>query len=326
MQIERKALYNLLRMNWLNDPTIDVKPWQVEDYRNHDTDGLFKNLSEMGLHLDKTSFLAYAETVDTPENLTDSFLVETELDPMQQDHIYLLIFEIWRRLVPEKMSLSIFCDELDHQIYLYDNEDPSSAEFIQDAIANLQVIIDENVDQGMKPDQIFESVSNSCANDLESFLYDFISEQIDNENFSYASELLEGFNEYLKGSKWFELLRVRLLETSDPEEAQEALRKIVQKAVKEEDLPYNFEVLSFIVQGGKREEFNRMVRKTVPFLEAEEDFQDLLAICGNYYRCLDEDQKEQAVQSLLDQRADLPSENSVNQDDPNLTELLKIIR
>ena len=33
MQIERRALYNLMRMNWQIDPSLPAEPWQVEDYR-----------------------------------------------------------------------------------------------------------------------------------------------------------------------------------------------------------------------------------------------------------------------------------------------------
>ncbi|MFQ5729798.1 MAG: hypothetical protein ACE5GN_05515, partial [Waddliaceae bacterium] len=169
-------------MNWLNDPNISSEPWQVEDYRNLPTQTLFQNLNERGIALDNARFINFTEMVDSPEDFTEILLEDTSFDLMEQDRIFLHIFELWRRLVPEKLCLSIFCDELDHQIYLYDSGDPSSAESIQDAIANLQMILDENFDQGMKPSRIFESVSAGCANDLESFLYDFTTEQINNDN------------------------------------------------------------------------------------------------------------------------------------------------
>lgn len=326
MENEPRTLYNLLRMNWLNDSSISAEPWQVEDYRAFATQALFQSLQKLCISLDRTSFVAYAETVDTPEDLTELLIEDVKMDPMDQDRIYLPVFELWRRLLPEKLSLSIFCDELDHQIYLYEEGDVTSAESIQDAVANLQMIMDENTDQGGKPSQIFEWVCTGCANDLESFLYVFIAEQIDNDNIPYASELLDGFNDYLKRNKWFELLKIRLLESTDSEKALDALRKIVQKATREEDLQFNLEVLSFIVQGGEKGEFNKMVRKTIPLLEVEEDFQELLSICGDFYRCLDEDQKEQTVLSLLEKRFQNNLRSPIKQKDTDLEELLKTLK
>lgn len=326
MEIEKRALYNLLRMNWLNDPSIKVEPWQVEDYRSLSMRELLQTLEVCGIHMDQQCFLTYAEHAESPEELTEMLLEDSSLEPMEQDEIYLLIFELWRRLLPERLCFSVFCDELDHQIFLYDKGDISAAESIQDAIANLQMIMDENSDQGLNPYEIFESVSVVCANDLESFLYDYIADQIDSGNIPYASELVDGLSQYLKGSKWFDLLKIRILEDSDYEAAHEELRKLVQRVVKDDDLAFNLEVLSFIIQGGEKGEFNKMVRKTVPLLRKEEDFLDLLAICCDFYRCLDEDQREQQVQNLIDNRADKGFQKPINPNDEDLAKLLKIIR
>ncbi|MGA8163746.1 MAG: hypothetical protein WB791_01830 [Waddliaceae bacterium] len=326
MEIELRVLYNLLRMNWLKDPNLSVEPWKVDDYRSMGIEHLFQKLKACGFVLDKNNFLAFAESIDTPEDLTERLLEDFDDDSIEKDRIYLLVFELWRRLLPEKLCLSVFCDELDHQIFLYDQGDAAGAESIQDAMTRLQMILDENVDQGGKSTEVFETVSSFCANDLESFLYDYIAEQIDNKNIFYSSELLDGFKEYLKTSKWFDLLKVRLLEFSDPEEAQEQLRKLVQKAAKENDMLFNLEVLSFIVQSGEKGEFKKMVKKTVPLLENEEDFQDLLTICGDYFRCLDEDQKEQTILSILEKRLEKPAEVAIDQHDPDVIALLKSIK
>jgi hypothetical protein len=326
METEKKALYNLLRMNWLNDPSIQVEAWQVEDYRSLPMQMLSKQLEARGILLDEGSFYAYAEDAESPEELAEILLEGLMLEPMEQDHIYLLLFELWRRLLPEKLCLPIFCDELDHQIFLYDQGNPSAAESIQDAIANLQVILDESTDSGIKPTEIFEVVSLGCANNLETFLYDYIAEQIDSENIAYAAELADGLGPYLKGSRWFSLLQIRILDTNDPDAAQDQLRKLVQKVVKDKDLSFNLEVLSFIVQGGEKGEFNKLVRKTIPLLETEEDFLDLLAICTDFYRVIDEDERERNVQRLIDHREANQPDSTILPDDEDITKLLKIIR
>lgn len=325
MDIEKKALYNLFRMNWLNDSSFQAESWQIEDYRSMPTKKIFASLHKLGFPIDQTSFLAYSEEVSSPEELTDLYLADTELDPKTQDLIYLLLFELWRRLLPERLCLSIFCDELDHQIYLYDKGDPAQAESIQDAIAKLQMIMDENVDAGVEPTEILQVVTASCANDLETFFYDYISEQIELNNRVYARELLDGLASYYKGNKWFSLLKVRLID-DDNDEMHEELRKVVQRAIKEEDLIFNLELLSLIVHFGEEEEFNKIVRRTVSLLQKEEDFLDLLSICCDYYRCLDKDQKEADIQKIIDAREQADTAQPLSPSDPDLARLLKILK
>lgn len=325
MDIQRRALYNSLRMNWLLDSSIRAEDWQVEDYRSTSLDEIFKRLHEKDIFVDKISFCALSNNVDSPEEMTEALLEEMDVTDKERDQIYLLIFELWRRLVTEKPSLSIFCDELDHQIHLYDQNQIDNTEGLQDALGNIQMILEENIDQGVKPEQVFETIKFGCAHELETFLYDYISEQIENGNESYASELIDDFEECLEGDIWFDLLKARLLADSDPETAEEVIKKLIQKSTKEADIDFNLEMLSFLVKGGDQGDFIKMVKRTIPFLETEEDFQYLLDICGDYFRCLDLDEKEQEVHNMLKQRAQQDLESPVNPNHPHLKELLKIL-
>lgn len=326
MEIGRRALYNLIRMNWLNDPTTVCEKWQVEDYRSLAMNQLFLKLQKLGIPWDQDTFLLYAQAVESPEELSDLLLKDTDLEPMDQDRIYLVLFEVWRRALPERMSLSLFCDELDHQIFLYDKGDVTAAESIQDAIANLQDLMDDHVDEGEDQRKIFQLISAACANDLESFLYDYIAEQIDNCAVNYAVELIDGLDAYIGNNMWFDLLKVRILEFEDPVQSQEALRKLLNKAVREKEFTFNLEVLSFVSQCGEKKDFNKMVKASLPLLKIEEDFQEILIICEDYYRCLDEDSKEKAVQDMLKNRSRFDPSGPLDQDDPDLQELLMIIK
>jgi len=69
-----------------------------------------------------------------------------------------------------------------------------------------------------------------------------------------------------------------------------------------------------------------MVRASVPLLNTEEDFQELLSICEDYYRCLDEDKKEQAVQKIMNGRSRYNRSESLDHDDPGLQDLLNLIK
>lgn len=318
--ISTRALYNLLRLNWLRDSSQQVEPWQVEDYRLLPLEILFQRLTLQGIHLDKRLFLQFAEETDTPEEMTEQLLQHSEVDETTHDQVYLVVFELWRRLIPEKPSLSIFCDELDHQITLYDTGEIANPETIEDTLSNFQVILEEHADDGGDPVELFETISHACANDLESFLYDFIAEQIDGNNISYASELLDAFSDCVSEVDWFDFLKAQVLSRSDPAAAQTILQQLIDDA---SSLEFNLEILSFLVLTGDYKDFVRLVKKTVPLLVSEEDFQDLLTLCIDFYHQLDEDETEKAIQTILKMRSGRDLQKTFVQTDTDVSKLFK---
>lgn len=325
MQIERRALYNLMRLNWLHNPNMPVEPWQVEDYRTMPLETIFERLRFHDIEFEKGLFIDLAADYDSPEDFTDAVLAEFDADTVTQDQIYLLLFELWRRLLPEKPCLSVFCDELDHQIHLYDSGNSENTEEIQDVVANLQVILDENIDEGADPLEVFESICGGCANDVESFLYDYISDQIESDHLSYAADLLDGFNNYVSDVKWFDFLRARHIAFHDQSAANELVPQLIQDSKDTPDLEFNLELLSFLVQGGEKGIFVGLVRKTLPLLQTEGDFQDLLAICIDFFHRLDCEKEEDSLQKLLRKRSHLHLEGVVNSKDPQINELLHLL-
>lgn len=331
MQLEKRAHFNLLRMNWEIDPaSFSVEPWQVEDYRSLPTHALFHRCHQLGIDLDRQSFQAYAERFDTPEELT-IFLVEEMLQSDSdieelEDKLYLPVFELWRRLVPEKQSLTVFCDELDYQIYRYDQGRSPTLEELQDALANLQLILEENAEEGNPPKETFAFVTSECANDLESFLYDFISDLLDDGDFSYANELLEGFRSYVSEPKWFDFLGIRIQFSHDILLARQQLEALIRKAKKEKDLEFDLEILTFMVQHVDRDLFEPFARHAASLIKTEGQFSDLLYICSDFYRCSDHEQKEKEIESILHSRESAGSEQSLSSDDKDLKTLLSILR
>lgn len=326
MDIQKRALYNSLRMNWLIDTKLQVESWQVENYREMTLPLIFSRLRQHGLDFNKESFCVLAEDFQTPEELNDNLLEEQEIDPETEDRIYLLIFELWRRLETDKPCLSVFCDELDHQIFLYDHGKTQNVEDLQDALANLQVILDENVDQGVEPIDVMEIVNEGCANDVVTFLYDFISEQIDNENFSYAQELLDNFIDYVVDAKWFDFLRVRIFSHTDPEGANILIEQLAQEACIDPDLQFKLEILSELIQEGEHKTFVALAKSSAELLETEEDFQDLVSICADFYRRQDDEKTERALQEILRERSKNSLDQRFTNKDKHLTRLLNLIK
>lgn len=325
MELNRRALYNSLRMNWVLNPTLEVEAWQVEDYRAMPLDQLFERLEDRDIRLNKSSLVAFADTVDNPEDLAETLLHDSTQEMAIQDQVYLIIFELWRRLLPEKPSLSILCDELDYQIHLYDQEQGSNNEGLTDVLADLQVVLDENTDEGADPQVVFDCINSGCANDIQSFLHDFISDQIDECNYSYATELLEGFSSYLHDVKWTGLLRARLVAVSNPNEANAIVKQLISSKNGSGDLEFNLELLSFLVSLGERDTFERLLKQSADLLQFEDDFQALLSISSDFYHRLDEEGIEKSLQSMLELREKHKPDEFFDKKDADLAEFFKII-
>lgn len=293
--LQTKALYNLLRLNSAEDDTIVAEPWALEDLRKSSFEDLFNRLRIFSVQLDKHSFCQFAEGCDTPEELAD-LLLPDQADEKTPDPFYLVVFELWRRLLPEKQSLSIFCDEIDHRIALYDEGELQSDELIQDGLANLLEVLDENADTGVEPEDVFSGICQYCAHDLESFLYDYISDLLDSGNSLYASELIEGFSPYIMDPLWFDFLRVRLLSFTDVADANLAMHRLFENQL---ELPLVLEIVRFLAACGEQALFFLSVKKAIGLLATQEELTELMSLVAEYYRRLDEEDHEQAIIKLM---------------------------
>lgn len=296
--LQTKALYNLLRLNASEDSAMKADSWALEDLRSLPVEELYHRLSLHKVQLDKRSFIHFAQECDTPEELVDLLLPDEALEEVR-DPFYLLVFELWRRLVPEKQSLSVFCDELDYRITLYDEGQLENDELVQDALANLLEVLDENADTGVDPQDILNGISDYCAHDVESFLYDYVSELLDSGNALYAAELIEGFASYVTEPLWFDFLRVRLIAFTDIGEANLQMHALIRQEL---EVLLLLEVLRFLSANGDPNLFKLAVKKALPLLTDQNELIEIIGWIADFYRRLDEDEKEKGVQKFLNQR------------------------
>jgi hypothetical protein len=287
----------------------------VEDLRQVAVEQLFARLAKMGVGLSIERLHQFAEECDSPEELSELLLGDEE-DVKLHDAAYLLIFELWRRLFPQKQCLSIFCDELDYRISLYDADGIESDELIQDALSNLDEILSANVDAGVKSREIFEKISSYCAHDLMGFIIDFISKLIDSQNQLYASELIEDFAPYASELIWFDFLRVRITAFTDPIQANGMLDQLL-KFDDKLSVELLLEILRFQAGYGERSVFLNTVKKIIPRLQTEEDFKKLLERSQDYFHRRDREDLEQTIQQLLMKRQK-KSSGIVHSSDPDI--------
>jgi hypothetical protein len=380
MQLKGKALFNLLRISWLEDRKGEVKNWQIEDLRDVSIEELFSRLKKLGLILDEESFSLYAENCNSPEELVDFVWIEEE-DLEGRDQTYLLLFELWRRLLPDQFCLSVFCDELDQLIELYDSGKLEDEEPLQNALLILEDILDDTYDKASftfpgrisaereAPDaaifdegiasaiseeksvadgclaagrkltgkvneaydkegdagRVFNEVALYCAHDLERFLFDYISDQIQEKNETCASELIDAFYDYSSDHRHFDLLRARLFALFDLEGSNLIYGRILEELGEVPNLELVLLVAESLIHHGDVRLFMQAIKQALPLLKTEEEFQNLLAMIAEYYRCLDRDEEENTIKSLLGARSAHPPGAAIDPSDAALTRISHLI-
>jgi hypothetical protein len=318
-QLYPKAYFHWLQLKQEASHSMQVEPWQVEDYREVSMNDLFDRLASLGLELSEDNLTLTAENYRSPEELTHF------LWPQQNDEhrIYLIIFELWRRLFPEKQSPSIFCDELDYRIDQYLKGDQQNG--LPNTLLRLEEILNENIDAGEDPKAIFFSLSRHIAHDLERFLYDYISDQIDEDNDPYASELLAAFYLSMNEPSWFDFLKARLLITTEAHEGNIAFKKIIDRLKIHPNLDLELEILAFLIHHGDPHLFQQTAQLCLEHLETEEDFQELLAMIADYCHFIDKDKEEEQIQTISATRATNDPDKSIDRADPDLVFIISLL-
>ena len=189
--LETKALYNSLRMLGTGMNFSAEDSWKVEEFRQFELNALFDGLRVMGIVLNKPLFYQWSAHCETPEELLDFLfleegLEEQSLEDEMKDHLYLLLFELWRRLIPEKRSLSLVADEIDHVIFAFDSGKEVRDEEIENAIEEWVRLLNRLQDEGHSAKEALQAMEPYFAHNVPEFIVDFlldVTDRGDNERF-----------------------------------------------------------------------------------------------------------------------------------------------
>jgi len=317
LQLYPKAYFNWIVLKWEHNPSFPVEPWQVEDYRELSIASLLDRLAGLGLALTEENFLMMAENYQSPEELTHYLWSKKE----NEFPIYLILFELWRRLLPEKESLSIFCDELDNRIRLY-LKDSSHDHGLSNALDRLQEILEESTDLGEGPRAIFAALSRHVAHDLEGFLFDYLSDQIDARHDTEATEWLKTFYPYVADTMCFDFLNARLLILIDAHEGNLAFKKLLSQSL---DLDLLLEIAAFLIHHGDPHLFQKAANLCISQIQTEEDFQELLAIVADYCHFVEKESAEEQIQSVFSKRLAHNTNSPLKAGDPDVAFLRELL-
>lgn len=295
MQLRGKSPYNLLRIECINTSKNKSLSWQVEDLRKVKLSALFVRLDELGVFLDQKSFLELAQLFDNPEELTDHICKAKQKD---QAKCYLLLFELWRRLLPENPPLSLFCDQLDHLIEAYDAGSLEEVDQLQEALESLEDILDNAVDKEGASEEVFLYVCSYSAHDLEGFLLDYIADQMIEENYIAASELLDAFYSYVIYKKRFESLRICLFSLTDNPSASLMFERFLEYLQEEPDFEALLILIDYLIYRGNRELFFKVVKQALFSLKTQQQFRDVLEMVAEYYHYMDQEEGEKRISKI----------------------------
>ncbi len=295
-----RALYNLLSMNVKRHPQLDVEPWQVENYRVMSEKVLFSRLKELGIHLSKNAFLLAVDKVETPEELTERLYQGDEFVCHQR--IFLCLFELWRRFAHHKRPLSVFCDALDHLIEQYEEGNLECEGALEEMLVAWQGVLEDHVDEGGERDEALPLFSEFSCHDLERFVYEYVAHRIALEDDLYASELLEGFYDFVQEPHWFDFLRVRLVFNVDREEGKVMVERLLEVEREAPNLQLLFEVLHFLIYAGELDLFYSVFRRAFERITNLAELHDWLLIASEYMNCSEQFTKEEEINQLIEKK------------------------
>ena len=296
MPFAGRALFNLLRTKAESGDSQGIKEWQIRDYRALSIDQLFDGLLDLGIDLDLDQFEVAAENVDAPEEIAAAMAPPGE----PYDKVYLYIFELWRRLFDDRETISIFCDELDNALLNYDDDPITNGEVVYGLLKELVSILEQNVALGQKPKTLFKLIAEFLSHDLESSIYNYIQDLIEQDRHMAASEITENFMPYVELKIWFELLNIKLMHGVSSSDATARVSLFLEKVDMAKDLDLYMELLHFLNQTGYKELFESVYAKAVKLVSRRDEYIECLDILHEYFHLNDKKKEEKLVRGLLE--------------------------
>jgi len=89
--------------------------WRFQGLGHWSTEAIFARLIELGIDTDEQRFHSQAQTADGPDALHEVWVtgVEFRTNPLWEDFPFFATTELWRRLLPETVTVEVLAEELD---------------------------------------------------------------------------------------------------------------------------------------------------------------------------------------------------------------------
>jgi hypothetical protein len=322
MLLQRRALYNLLQLPQENSEVIEsLEPWQIEDYRKLSDQQIIQTIEKLGINIPSLDgFATLADSFESPDEMTEA--VARELEEKKQDQLYLNLFELWRRHLPEKRCPSVFCDELDYQIREFSRDPDNQAEEMEDILNYFLQILDSHIDEGADPQALFNTFQTYCATSLEGFLFQYIIREIEGGDYEYATDLVQGFYPYINNPLWFNYLMARAQMFEDPKEGTDILAQVIEQV---EDLELAEEILLYLSKERNHPLFCALCQKILSLIKQEEEFQEFLECVHLHFQQMELHEPVREIAALIEARQKKRATTPLTRTDPGLKSIHALI-
>ena len=285
VSLETKALYNSLRMLGTDRPVSKQDSWKRKDYRGVVLQNLFEELKRLGIKGNTALFYQWKDYCETPEELVDFLSGDQEIDDETRDHIYLLIFELWRRLVPEKRCLSIVADEIDYIIYAFDSSQGVDDEAVEKAIDEWVRILNRLHDEGFTGKDALRAIEPYFAHDVPEFIIDFlldVSSRLDHERFFPIFEKTRLF--LTAFPIWVKVIDVKFCLHEDCTIVNKKLGELVAHVLTggKEESDVIFSLCEIALALEREELFFRLLDHVLLSIEVKEDLEVILDLLADF--------------------------------------------
>ena len=294
MLFSGRAYYNLLWLEKLRGNTIPAKGFEILDYRKLSLAELFINLENLNIFFNEVTFSRYCEDLDSPEELIESLGLD---DGDEKREGYLLCFELWRRLLPEKECVSIFCDELDRIIAKYE-KDRDDEELLQ-TLHHLIDILDRNTVTSDSAHEIFNRLSMYIAHDLENVIFTYIDTMITDGLEDEYLALLDHFMPYVSDKRNLQFLKLKTLSNDFEEEKENLSGFLVSSLTEDLNFPLSLHLLFYLTEMRNDELFSELFATLASSTKEEDSLVALLDVLVEYHRKRGREEKEKQVTRFL---------------------------
>jgi hypothetical protein len=294
-----RSKFNLLKYKKRENPNLEVKDWEILDYNNLSIDDLFSNLKGLGFNFTPEIVIELASQGEELDTICFEKYGPKEVDEEILENAYLNLFEIWRRLLPNHKSISIFANDFDEFIDAYEKGEVTGSEALFNELFD---ILDESVDEGMEPKGVFKELSNYLGHDLESFLICYIFDLIEHDNETLALRYLDNIYTYIQGNLWLDFFRIKLLKGALPEDVTAITYRFLDKLKLHFDPELGFEVLYYLIETGHKEIFKKTYKEFLKEIKTQDEFREMLEILHAFFSLNEQNKEENLVKELIENR------------------------
>jgi hypothetical protein len=316
-----RSKFNLIKYKKRENPNLKVKDWEVLDYKSLSLEVLFSNLKALGFDFTPESVIELKDSGEELDTISLKKFSTLHISVENLERAYLNFFEIWRRLLPDHKSISVFANDFDEFIDAYEKGEVTGNEALFNELFD---ILDESVDEGMEAKSVFEELSNYFGHDLESFLICYIFDLIEHDNETLALRYLDNIYPYIRGNLWLDFFRIKLLKGALPEDVTAITFRFLDKLKLNFDPELAFEVLYYLIETGHKEIFKKTYKEFLKEIKTQDEFREMLEILHAFFSLNEQNKEENLVKELIENRKKMSLQEKIGAPEKRvLQELVK---